>query len=261
MCFQAFSSVVNFFLTTENGCQKDKLWIGIQNLTFSEIYAILKVNFGVTKEEGVIFMKLGKKILIVAGVILIIFAILIGRKAWILKNLQRKVSNYTQMTNYYVKIVSHDGQESIYETYKKDDKYLVKFEVLSPNKSKVINYCNGETTNCYIEREESKIAILDTEALPSPAMITDYWSEFSTKEFIKMVLFKITRITSEAYNGKDCYKIQCKDGENTWDMYFEKETGLMAQPEYQFNCVTEEDLVEPDVSEYEIQEKNEKKLD
>ena len=228
-------------------------------------------------------MKLWKKILIVIGIILLIFAIFIGRKVWILKGLQRKVSQYTQISNYYVKItqddhgqittINNDGQKvtvtekQIYETYKKDNQYLAKIEVLSSDgtRKKLMNYCNGETTNTYIETDQVKVATLNSNEIPSSAMIIDYWSEIPVKEFIKTALF--SKITSEEYNGKDCYKVSnyplssllySADDEN-FEVYWEKETGLMinsglAEFEYQFNCVTDEDLVEPDISQYTIQE-------
>lgn len=84
-------------------------------------------------------------------------------------------------------------------------------------------------------------------------------------------------IKSAECNGKECYKIQefyssnflYLEGGST--MYIEKGTGLPVRIEsgvistnngttntlidyqYKFNCVTDEDLKEPDVNEYKIQ--------
>lgn len=178
----------------------------------------------------------------------------IARNVWIVKDLQKRASQYKDMTNYYVKFETNDRQHLIMETYRKDEKYSSKLEVLDPDGSKkvFIAYGNGEMVNSYVETSEGKFAVLNNpNGLPSPLTIVDFFDNISTVDLMKTAL--LSRITTEKYKGKDCYKMYYKNSpyilysENNidWNSYFEKETGLllktsMTEYEYQFNVVSNE---------------------
>ena len=92
----------------------------------------------------------------------------------------------------------------------------------------------------------------------------------------------MARIRSVEQNEKDCYEVTyvyssniLMPAEGEFAIYIEKETGLTVKNkngaivnengteepividyEYKFDSVTDEDLVEPDISEYKIQENN-----
>lgn len=97
--------------------------------------------------------------------------------------------------------------------------------------------------------------------------------------FIQRIFDSIsTNIKSVKIDGKECYEISSKHNsnvlydENTKEvlMYVEKDTGLLIKQvvatknneekittcEYKFDCVTDEDIIEPDISQYKIQENN-----
>ena len=88
----------------------------------------------------------------------------------------------------------------------------------------------------------------------------------------------IANIKSSNQNGKECYKIDYLSNadllygaEGTFQMFIEKDTGLIVRTqngsvmdesgyqrpiitdyEHRFNIVKDEDIIEPDISEYEI---------
>jgi len=222
--------------------------------------------------------KVWKIILMVIAIILILVIAFIIRKAVIISNLESKVQEYIGSNNYYVKVENIQG--SIGETYKKDDKYLTKINVTTQGENRVLmNYCNGETINTYIETDDNKIAILGSNGLPSPIQIVNWLHTDNSLQLIFMSL--VSSVKSEEYNGKECYRISnfySSDilySENESTAYIDKETGLVVKMtngtftdsngnstkivteyEYSFNTVTDSDLIEPDISQYTIQEAN-----
>lgn len=219
-------------------------------------------------------MKTLKTILLV---ILLIFILVVSRNMFIIASLNNKVSNYINETNYYIKSLNYSGDSMvIIEDYIKDEKYVNKVQFLSEGHSKSIytEYYNGKTINSYNEIGAKKIAILnkkdniDLQPIPNGIKI-DY-----PLQFIIMSLF--SSITSVECNGKDCYQIvQPWFNSNSETIYYiEKETGLtvriigegkdrsdnsdkydiVTDYQFKFNVVTEEDFIEPNISEYEIQD-------
>jgi len=219
-------------------------------------------------------MKTLKTILLV---ILLIFILVVSRNMFIIASINNKVSNYINETNYYIKSLNYSGDSMvIIEDYIKDEKYVNKVQFLSEGHSKSLytEYYNGKTINSYNEIGAKKIAILnkkdniDLQPIPNGIKI-DY-----PLQFIIMSLF--SSITSVECNGKDCYQIvQPWFNSNSETIYYiEKETGLtvriigagkdrsdnsdkydmVTDYQFRFNVVTEEDFIEPNISEYEIQD-------
>ena len=204
----------------------------------------------------------------------------------ILINLNKKVSKYENLTNYYLKTVSFGGTTetlTVLENYKKEDKYIRRLKTISEtSKFKITDYYNGESVNSYgevetMENEEDikrkSVTLNDKDNILEP-QFPNYINIRHPLNFIAKPLFSI--ITSENCNGKECYKIAFYAfGDRDGTIYYiEKETGLLLRSigesiyagsdgelhdmvtdfQYKFNVVTEEDFAEPDISEYEIQE-------
>lgn len=236
------------------------------------------------KKEGD-FMK--KKVLKCIGIIiLVIIAFLVihtVRNMIIIKNLSEKAESYKNANNYYVKTVSSQG--SVMENFTKNGCYLMKLVNTSETGLRtLIRYSDGNIENTYIEAQTEngtdKVAMLNSNSLPSFNQITNW---FYTDDFKSLLLMSLmARIRSVEQNEKDCYEVTyvyssniLMPAEGEFAIYIEKETGLTVKNkngaivnengteepividyEYKFDSVTDEDLVEPDISEYKIQENN-----
>ena len=232
-----------------------------------------------------------KKVLKCIGmIILVIIAFLVihtVRNMIIIKNLSNKAESYKNANNYYIKSVSINQGNTI-ECFYKDGRYvhtLTNVDELRSITRKMIKYFNGENENTYIEVESEegteKVATLNSNGLPSFGKITNWFDDIDDmKQFILMSL--MAHIRSVEQNGKECYEITLVYASNIlmpsdgdFALYIEKETGLtirningysldangikspiITDYEYRFDVVTDEDLVEPDISEYKVQENN-----
>ena len=217
-------------------------------------------------------MKIWKKILIIIGIIFIIFIIHTVRNMIILRGLETKVSKYVDSQNHYEKIINNTIQTTtVTEYYCKDDKAILNLTTTLKDTGevrKLTNYFEGEKTNTYIDANGDKIAMLDSNGIPSKIMIISM--NFDDNFWILLQVSATSFIKSEEYNGKQCYSI---NGSFLDETYIEKETGLMvrsiqgtSQDEtgnksdivveyyYEFDNVDDSVFVEPDLSEYKIQE-------
>lgn len=216
--------------------------------------------------------------------ILLIFVVSYVRKMVILVSLSNKVDKYTSSTNYYMKSANYSGYDDsiiTIESYVKDEKIIDRFKLLSEtNKINNTNYFNGKTVNSYteIEYEEEteeyksrKTAELNQER-ELLAFIPDYIDMSHPAMFFGLPLF--SSIQSEKCDEKECYKITVNALGDNYDtvFYIEKETGLtirilghttdtdnikhdnVTNLQYKFDVLTDEHFIEPDLSEYEIQE-------
>lgn len=212
-------------------------------------------------------------------VILLIFVLSYARKMIIIVGLNTKASDFMNSTNYYVKTLNYAGDSlNIIEIYKKDDKYMRKYEILSNDtKTIAIDYYNNNIVNNYYELQNEKdnvnkkIAKLNQVGIPNIANISYHMP--NPLKFDNLINFMVvpllSNITSEECNEKDCYRIVI--GEIVY--YIEKETGLtirciggkagnqdgesykmLSDYQYEFDVVTDEDFIQPDISEYEIYE-------
>lgn len=227
--------------------------------------------------------KIWKNILIAILVILVIMIIIVGRKMIILKNLQNKVEQYRDANNYKATIRSYYGNSiQIFTTYKMNEKIL---SILKANadkdiKTTLINYEDNEVKHTFIEAEQEKIAILEGNGLPVSVQIENGLKTQNLWQFITMAIF--SDIEPEECNGKQCYKIYLAyslsarlDTRKMATTYFDKETGLKVREfngvseesgeekinivtdyYYEFGNVKDEDVKEPDISEYTIQNQN-----
>ena len=219
---------------------------------------------------------------IVLLVILLLFMFRVTRNMIIIVSLDSKINKYTTSQNFYLKqtLYSEDGVD-IAEIHKKDNKYTSRFKSISENfKFDTTEYYNGQTANTYFEVKddeeniEKKIAYLNREDGIVVPYITNSIKIENPIDFILNSIF--LNITSENCNGKDCYRVTMQPfNSNGEAIYFiEKETGLtirslgesaslknngerydhISDYEYEFDVVADEDFIEPDISEYEIEE-------
>lgn len=215
-----------------------------------------------------------KKILkiIVLIIVIIIALILIHtiRNFIIITNLQNKLTQYNDK-NFYRKTISNEGDGRTLKTeyYKKDNRQVLFIEASNNGTitSKISMYNNGERTDVFTETSESKIVQLDTGEM-TPISVTNQlendtkWQTFLGSFFAK--------VKSKKCNEKDCYEISnymssySLEGENQKN-YIDKDTGIIVKTklndmetemEYKFDVVNDEIFIEPDISQYELQETN-----
>ena len=213
------------------------------------------------------------KIFIIILIILLI--IIIGRKVIIIKQLQNKIGKYLDRTNYSITVYTYYGNKFSYDEclVKDDNTYLYTTGLIdNEHNSKRIIFSNKEKMNLYLEMDGSKIAKLNQGEISSKMEISNYLQTNDIKDFISL-LFK-AKITTLKCNGKECYEIRNIENldlvytENGYaTVYIDKETGLTERVvrsntenkedivkdfSYEFDNVTEEDIKEPNVLEYEV---------
>lgn len=228
-----------------------------------------------------------KKFLKIFGIILLIIIVFLIfhtiRNIIIIKNITNKVESYKEKTNYYVKSISTQG--IVIENFNKDGRLLlIMVHTSETGIRKMMRYSDENVINTYIEVETEtgveKIASLNSNSLPSFQGLTNWLHTDNAGQLLLMAL--LTHIRSVEQNGKDCYEITyvyssniLMPAEGDFVLYIEKETGLtiknrngtfidangneipiIVDYEYKFDIVTDDDLKEPDISEYTIQGNN-----
>lgn len=208
-----------------------------------------------------------KKILICLVLIIIVsislFLGLTTRKLMIFRELKAKSSQYENISNYYERVSNTSGINIEYFCKEDKAKLIIISEKYEPRKITVCS--NGEKTNTYIEESNgNKITTTDPNKAEKPNILGfqfegDFWY------WLKMAI--ISNIKKTELNGKECYYI---NGSYLKETYVEKETGLILKMQngtknnepiiyeyyYEFGKVEDNDFIEPDISEYEIQENN-----
>ena len=231
------------------------------------------------KKDGVAYNKTKKIvpitiILTIVLSILLIFMILTTRKILIISKLKNLAEDYTQINNIHAKIYNYSGHLTTDEIFVKNDKYLKIHNIYTDNSlTKMILYNNADSTNIYVDNGEKKIARLNSDESVE-FEVYNYFVNESVNDFLMLSIF--SDITEEYCNGKDCYKItnipQFMDSKsNDETVYIEKDTGLIVRIIkennlnsnfdidyvtdffYEFNTVTDEQMVEPDIEGYEVQ--------
>ena len=223
-------------------------------------------------------MKLWKKILLVILLLLLIFVILTARKIIILNNLSDKISEYVNSKNAYVKFYSDDPERGLeyYESFKKDD--VIK-TVLKRNGENIYirEFDTPTERKVYIDTPTSKTMSIEDleENLSSRSIVANY---VYSNSFMETLMNSIcSSIRSETLNGKECYVLSGLRNSNFFyvvgttkiEIYLEKDTGLILQSidyvkeedgekvttvtyEYKFNELTDEDMKEPNIEDYEL---------
>ena len=213
-------------------------------------------------------------ILLIAIISILAFLAFTIREMITLKNLNKKVAQYVNNNEHYEKIINDSGNTTtITEYYCKGNNAVLFLNTTlkaTGETRKLTNYFKGDKVNSYIESGEDKIALLNTNGVPSKVMIRQVDAGNNLWELFLMSL--ATSIRSEECNGKDCYVLSLGENSKT---YIDKETGLTLkaiegtvvdengnesvqtmQYHYEFDNVDDNIFVEPDISKYKIQENN-----
>ena len=233
-------------------------------------------------------MKLWKKILIVLFVIFLVFLVMTIPKAMLFTELSTKVSNLEDTKqNIHIKMNVHQtGYQSHIERYIKDDvdKLVMERTNIDGNTSKLMQFIYPEKRILYIEQNGEKTKNVYEEEAPvrSSVLKEGMTSSYTTISnytlglaFSPAVIF--SSIHTVEMDGKECYEISTMYNpnyiydENSKDLkiYIEKDTGLPVKVvetieengekiqntiayEYAFDCVTDEDIAEPEDRSYNL---------
>lgn len=217
--------------------------------------------------------KVLKIILLFILIAIIIFLAITIRKMIIISDLNNKVSKYINSNNRYEKIVNNS--EGMTEFYLKDENALMIYTLKEKDTGKnrkLMQYTKGDKVNTYIEAGDSKIAMLGAskDEVQSQIMIMGFDYENNLWSLFKLAT--MSKIKTVKYEGKDCYFVQSLIADNA---YIQKQTGLtlkanngysvkedgteeaiVAEYYYEFDNVDDSIFVEPDISQYKIQENN-----
>lgn len=216
-----------------------------------------------------------KKVLKIVGIILLILIILILihtiRNFIIIRNLQNQIAEYTNSKNYYIKSIANENNGVVVkiEYYQKDNKQVVFLERdNNGEKTKISMYNNGETINTFTETSDAKTVKLNSPSSIQVQVVNVLYTDNNWQTFLYSIISKVKKVE---YNGKECYSIDnflspyYMYGTEKNEAYIEKETGLLlkqtidnitTQKEYQFNNVDDSIFIEPDISQYTLQENN-----
>ena len=206
-------------------------------------------------------------------IFIVLFVAFPGRKMVIIKSLEDKFQVYEQQANnVYIKALEYDDSnlQLTYENYYKDN--MTKYVLTNLEADiKVTQYVYPNEIKEFIEEPEGKrLNIEPRKNAALPALMNYFYNDSLIGTFFMSMDYKIT--TGDV-NGKECYVFSRKyvKPKTKIDIYIEKDTGLVLQSaqieptkgdidltqyEYSFGTVTDEDIQEPDVTEYTLIENN-----
>ena len=226
-------------------------------------------------------------ILVIVVLIIIVMMFIVGKKIKILKDLDNKVSSLEDNNNnIYMKttvttmVSKIEGNISTSESFIKDDVCKVSLErknadgsnynlvqMIYPEERKLFIDNNGtKTLNLYKEKVPIRNSHIKEDMESSYVALPNYAIGHT---FLQILFLSIEDVTMDE---KECYKIECKNATTRKVCWIEKETGLgvmsisynkingieyeseLSKKEVVFGTVTDEDLIEPDMSQYTIQE-------
>ncbi|MBO5398498.1 MAG: hypothetical protein J6A36_06210 [Clostridia bacterium] len=208
--------------------------------------------------------KLLKTILIILLTILLLVVIHTTRNFIIITNLQNNIKQYSSSTNYHLKTTNAGTSNTmIADYYTKDGKQVVFQErKVNNNITKISMYNNGEKIVSYYDTPTDKIVKTNIPSAIS-VNITSYFEGFTDNTISKIWTSMLLKIKKVEYNSKTCYIVSPLFDTVTNIEYIEKDTGLCVksimfdesvEKEYEFNNVTDEIFIEPDISQYRIEE-------
>lgn len=250
------------------------------NKILADMQKNIELNTSKNNKKEVKYMKKYKtRMLVLKSIILLIvliFVVIIGRKVIIISDLQSKTNEYVNSKNYHRIIYTYDKDKTAkLEVFVLGDKKRVIRTMMIGNEKNVTEmFFDGTKTNIYIEKGDKKIAQLNQELIIAESL----YNALYTENLAYTVFASIpATVNNKEFNGEECYYItnfnslynESKDG-----IYIDKETGLVLRSVtrtetmtdgdkfilptidyvYEFNTVTEEDFIEPDISEYDVQE-------
>ena len=231
---------------------------------------------------------------IIILIIFVAFVINTGRKIYIITDLNNKAEEYTSSTNYHRVIYTiNKGNYRKTEIFSLDDKKKIVSTTMSSDGKKKVVIMYGrkiETVpdtqyvktnppienykqNIYIETETEKTARLNLDASVSVAPQGAFWGLDNIGQLIVCAI--TTSINKTTFDGEECYYVTGSTNIlSNSTMYVNKDTGLVisvmasefkdadgnilripgAEYRFEFGTVTEDDFIEPDISEYEIVE-------
>lgn len=239
------------------------------------------------KKEINFFKKYRKKMLTLKSIILIIviiFVFVIGRKILIISSLSNKALESKNSNNYYVRYSQYDGDSiNIIETYKKDDTQLTNSYYYNyknfDNYNKWTEYKDGDKITTYLENSDGeKLAFPNSSEALLPPMLASYSHVYMDNigVLLKNSIFSSVRTVN--CNGIECYYFSNFQTSSMavsnvgYGTYIDKKTGLpirisggtistdnytrdlIVEFDYKFDTVTDEDVKQPDITQYEIQE-------
>lgn len=222
-------------------------------------------------------IKLWKKILIIILVLIILLSIHIIRNLIIINNISSKLSKLEKSNNYKLTAYSYNGSNfAITNYYFKDGKSLEQNILISSDgntKIKLVKIFDGENRETYTISDDKSVNFVDSEKYSE---IMRFFNELDTGSFWNnIIMATITRISSEECNGKKCYMATTLFPNDHYRLYYDKETGLIVRDEtssfsteddikvncikdsfYEFNVVTDEDLINSTINEYKNLDEN-----
>ena len=227
-----------------------------------KIFENMKKDFQVnaTKQDNrevKYIKKYSSKLKILRNILLLIillFVIIVGRKTIILTNLSNKAQECKDSQNYYLRLeIFGQGTMKIMDTYKKQDKVLMRWTTYSQDKEKIKQtfYKSGDEKICLIDNGETKILREMGDIVVQPI-------SFTSDVFLDNLYMAITtNIDKINLNGKECYII--RDG-NT-EKFIDVNTGLAIKMidnqnnqtvdyKYEYGIVTDLDVERPDTTGY-----------
>lgn len=219
-------------------------------------------------EKKKVFKKVLKIVLIIVILLILILTIHIIRNYIIIRKLQNKISQYKDITNYNIKVVSknEDGMTTIMDYYIKDDKQVVFMEKTINNETtKISRYDNGQTTDLFVDTKDSKIANLDAGSMVRLEVVNQLETNNNWQTLLGCIN---TNVKSVNYNEEKCYKITkfISLTSSTYkgaEIYIDKETGLLVKSvsndsisdrKYEFENVQDDIFIEPDIGQYTLKE-------
>lgn len=236
------------------------------------------------------FRKYRNKLRFLWIILLLIVFIFIGntiRKMVIISQMSNKAETYVNSENYHIKYYIYNKDKTIIsEQFVLGDKIKSTMIVLTPEKREKYAYYakkygidkwgnNMCKTNIYTEIDNKKIAELNTDVGVTGG---NPINSLETNNFLHLIKASIhSSIKDTTYEGKECYYISSNPKKCYFfynNMHINKDTGLVINygacetiyvdghidrdPAtdyiYEFDTVTEDDFIEPDISEYEIKQ-------
>ena len=210
-----------------------------------------------------------KIILLIIAVLVVILVIHTIINCVIITDLQHKISQYQNTTNYHIKSVATENNGTIVKMdyYKKENKQVVFMERnLNGEITKISMYDNGERIDVFTENKHSKDADLNS---GTTLMHIDVYNQLETENNWQTFLGSISsKVKLVNYEGKECYKIKGFMSLTSLtfegaEIYVDKETGLLVKTteagidnerEYEFDKVEDSIFEEPDISQYKLKE-------
>jgi len=224
-------------------------------------------------------LNLWKILLFIVTFIMLTFVILTARKFIILSSLNNKVVELQKTKNIYARIISNseETKSQTVEIYFKDNIRKDTMEIKNSNNTinEIIQITYPNKQNIYIYDGLTKeMASYDRDNSEVENNMIVNFADYTTL-FEGLSNAITSKIKVEEIDGKKCYilsslsnsNIIYEEGTTEALVYIEKDTGIPIKIvstinkngsdtkntityEYKFDCVTENDIEEPDISEY-----------